>query len=144
MYLCWFRSYFFMIISKVWWNFCFIYYVILILHWLERGQSGLFIQLHLTASVFFSVITSLLCILITDLIFVMQLQLIFTIFVLNILWYLWLFGRCFSIKRRKYLPMLLETLFEKGGLNQMMFLLRFVDDLLLFSFSLFTGLYCSL
>ena len=40
--------------------------------------------------------------------------------------------------------MLLETFFEKGGLNQMMFLLRFLGDLLLFSFSLFGGLYCSL
>ena len=71
-------------------------------------------------------------------------QLIFTLFLLNILWYLCFFGKCFWIKRRKYLPMLLETFFEKGGLNQMMFLLRFLGDLLLFSVSLFGGLYCSL
>ena len=31
--------------------------------------------------------------------------------------------------------MLLETFFEKRGLNQMMFLSRFLGDLLLFSFS---------
>ena len=34
-------------------------------HWLERGQLGLFIQLHFTASVFFSAVTSLSCILIS-------------------------------------------------------------------------------
>ena len=40
--------------------------------------------------------------------------------------------KMFLIKRGKYLPMLLETFFEKGGLDQMMFLLRFLDDLFLF------------
>ena len=38
----------------------------------------------------------------------------------------------FLNQRRKYLPMLLETFLEKGRLNQMMFLLRFLGDLLLF------------
>ena len=48
-----------------------LYIMFVIWHWLERGQSGLFIQLQFTACVFFSVITSLLCILITDSIFAM-------------------------------------------------------------------------
>ena len=45
-------------------------------------------------------------------------------------------SRTERVKGRKYLPMLLETSFEKDGLNQMMFLLQFLDDLLLFSFLL--------
>ena len=35
-----------------------LYVMFVIWHWLERGQSGLFIQLYFTASVFFSAITS--------------------------------------------------------------------------------------
>ena len=58
--------------------------------WMKRGQSGLLIQLQFIACVFFNMITSLSCILIIDLTFAMQLQLIFTLFLLNIL-YLWLF-----------------------------------------------------
>ena len=50
-----------------------LYIMFVIWYWLERGQSGLFIQLHFAAFVFFSVITSLLCILIINLIFAMQL-----------------------------------------------------------------------
>ena len=42
-------------------------------HWLERGQPVLFIQLQVTGYIFFFVITSLRCILVIDLIFVMQL-----------------------------------------------------------------------
>ena len=138
-----FVLYFFMIILKLWCNFCFTDYVRnLVL--VGKGAIRFFIKLHVTASVFFSVITSLLCILIIYLIFAMQLWLIFTLFLLNVLWYLWLFAKCFWIKRRKYLPMLLETFFEKDGLNKMMFLLRFLGDLLLFSCSLFGALYCSL
>ena len=37
--------------------------------------------------------------------------------------------------------MLLETFFEKGELNHMMFLLRFLGDLLMFLFLLFGGFY---
>ena len=44
-----------------------LYMMFVIWYWLERGQSGLFIQLHFTAFVFFSVITSLLRILIINL-----------------------------------------------------------------------------
>ena len=39
------------------------------LHWFEMGQSDLFIQLRFTSCVFFSVITSLLWVLMVDLMF---------------------------------------------------------------------------
>ena len=135
-------AYLFMTILKASCNFCFVYYV---RNSALVGKGAIRLFYAVTLHCFFSpLITSLLCILIIDLIFAMQLWLIFALFLLNILWYLWLFGKWFWIKRRKYLPMLLGTFFEKGGLNQMIFLLRFLGYLLLFSFSLFSGLYCSL
>ena len=46
----------------------------------------------------------LLCQLMTDLMFGMQLQLTFIFFLLNISWNLWSGGKCLSVKWRKYLP----------------------------------------
>ena len=43
--------------------------MLVILHWLEMGQSGLFIQVRFTSCVFFSVITSLSWVLMVDLMF---------------------------------------------------------------------------
>ena len=137
MYLCWLRSIFFhdSFEHLIW------YYVsnlALVGKWTVRFiyTITVYCLCFLFCYYFFIVHTD-------NLIFAKQIchELTFTLFLLNILWYLWLFGKCFWIKRRKYLPMLLETFFEKGGLNQMMFLLQFLEDLLLFSFSLFGGLY---
>ena len=50
-----------------------LYIVLVICHWLEREQSGLFIQLAFTSSVFFSVVNSLLCILMIDVMVPMKL-----------------------------------------------------------------------
>ena len=63
----WFRSMFFAL-----------YIMFIIWYWLERGQSGLFIQIHFTASVFLSAITTLLYILIIDLIFTILLYNLFS------------------------------------------------------------------
>ena len=54
---------------------------------------------------------------IIELIFLRQLWLILTVFLLNILCMIWLHGKCFEIRRKNILLMLLLTLLEKGGLN---------------------------
>ena len=76
-YLRWFRSIFFMIVLKVWYSFCFLYYVRNLALVGNEAFRFFICQLRFTASVFFPVITSLLRILIIDLIFAMQLQLIY-------------------------------------------------------------------
>ena len=101
--------YFPMIISKVSCNFCFLDYVCN-LSLVAKWQSGLFIQIEFIV-VFFSLITSLLCKLIINQLIhpaVTYFQNIFSEYFLIF----WLFRKCFWIKKRKYLPMLLETFFE--------------------------------
>ena len=65
----------------------------------------------------------------TELIFFMQLQLIFTVFLLKILCRIWLAGKCFFSNFRNTLPTLIFTIFELSGLNQMIFLLCFLPSL---------------
>ena len=110
-------EYFSVIVSKIWCNIMIktrfdVYYVC---NFALVGKEAIRFIYTITiyCLCFFSAITSLLCILIIDLIFAMQLWLIFTLFLLNILWYLWLFWKCFWIKRRRYLPMCLAEIFTK-------------------------------
>ena len=58
------------------------------------------------------------------LIFRVQLQLIFIVFLLNNLWNLWWGGKCFFIRFRNIFPMLVFTFLLYAGLNQMIFLFR--------------------
>ena len=58
--------------------------------------------------------------LISDLVFGMQLQLTFILFLLKVLWSLCSRGKCLENTLRKYLPILLVALLLKGGLNRIM------------------------
>ena len=109
--------YFSVIVSKIWCNIMinirFDVYYVCNFAFVGKEAIRFIYTITIYCLCFFPAITSLLCILITDLIFAMQLWLIFTLFLLNILWYLWLFGKCFWIKRRRYLPMCLAEIFTK-------------------------------
>ena len=61
---------------------------------------------------FFSVITSILCISMMDLMF------LYLTYFRIIFWYLWILGKCFSINRTKYLPIFLGRVFWKRRFEQ--------------------------
>ena len=112
--------YFFMIIWKVWCNFCFVDYV---RNLALVGKGAIRFLYTITFYCF--------CFLFRDYFFVMNIYNWFNVYHADITYlhiifveYFMIFmvvWKMFLIKRRKYLPMLLETFFEKGGLNQMMF-----------------------
>ena len=102
-------------------------------HFCCNGQFFLFKQLHVLCSVLFlgnKIFASWEFFVI--LIFRVQLQLIFTVFLLNNLWNLRWGGKCFFITFRNISRMLVFTFLLCGGLNQMMFLSRCFLSLVVF------------
>ena len=96
-------------------------------HLLFSGQEFLTLQLHRT-HLFLGVRICLLWLDIIDFIFLVQLQLIFIVFLLNIFDNEFILGKCFFSISKNNFSMFVFTLEEKGGLNHIIFLL-----LLLFS-----------
>ena len=90
------------------------------------GQLSLFLQLQLNYFYFWFKIFSLWVVNI-EMIWFIQLYLIFTVFLLNVLCIRWSLARCFDSSCRNLFPILILTFFEYGGLNHIMFhfLLRF-------------------
>ena len=89
----------------------------------SRGQVSFCRQLNLGwSSVFFSDRIQLLC----DFIMLpkvgKQLELTLTLFLLNILWNLFVFRKCLSIRFRKVFPMFVSMFTLYGGLNHIIFL----------------------
>ena len=82
-------------------------------------------------------IMCLLCPLMIDFMFGMQLYETLTVFLLKILWNLCCRGKCFAMRLRKNLPIFVERFMLYGGLNQMMLRFRFRFVL----FVLFVGVY---
>ena len=88
-----------------------------------RGQVSFCRQLHLGWSwVFSSDRILLLCDFITLPKLGKQLKLTLTLFLLNILWNLLVFRKCFSKSFRKVFPMFVSTFTLYGGLNHIIFL----------------------
>ena len=57
--------------------------------------------------------------------FLMQLQLVFTVFLLNILYSLFVLGKCLRNNLKNIFPIFVLTLVENGRLNQIILYLRF-------------------
>lgn len=125
------------LVLKIWLNFGFSYYV---------DNFTLVGSIRFTCTIyFFSLIISLIYIYIDNWFDIFTAAITdFHIISVEYLMVFTVVEKIFWINWRKYLPMLLQIFFEKGGLIQMMFLVRFVDDLYLFPFWLIGGLYWSL
>ena len=95
-------------------------------HFLSNGHSVFWRQLHSLISVeVWSFSKLVFWFQMTHSKFGMQLHRILTLFPLNNLRYFWCWGKCFSMRCRNILPMLVFTLTLYGGLNHLIFLLRF-------------------
>ena len=112
--------YFSIIVSKIWCNFCFAYYVCNLA--LVGKGATIFIYTITGYWLYFLFCYYFFMLHIGNWFNICDAAIYFALFLLNILWYLWLFGKYFWIKRSKYLPMLSEMFFEKGRLNQIMFI----------------------
>ena len=103
-------------------------------HSLFRGKLSSYQQLHLFNSVLgFKIF--LLWDEIAELIFLMQLYLIFTMFLCKILCRTWMVGKCSFSNFENTAPTLVFTFFEWDGLNHIIFLLSFL--------ALFFSSYCA-
>ena len=108
-------------------DFTVAWYTILgVRHFPLSGQLFLFRQLQRRLSSFVDFNTELLCPDIIEFKFFIQLELIFIVFLLNILCSLLDFGKCLSNSLKNTFPIFVCTFLEYGGLNQIIFLFRFL------------------
>ena len=106
-------------------------------HWFCSRQFSLVWQLQ-PYSVVLGLNSLLLCNVIIDDMLLMGLQITFTMFLLKILCNLLDFGKCGFNNFRNVLPIIVLTLWEKGGLNQIV--LRFHCFLLVLSLAFVFGI----
>ena len=113
--------YFVMLVVLIWCYSCFIHNVVGQTLLLE-GHFSLFMQSQVLSLLLVGGSrTVLLCLLMIDFTFGIQLQLIFALFQLKSLFSLWCGGKCLSISLKKVLPIFVTTDLRNGGLNQSIF-----------------------